>query len=186
MTFQAISDFYWKLLYLFIHFPLCTTHIHTILCAPPTITMMAVWHNQSPTTLKASSLVCGMVFHHAYTDALHFYFWRTSEVPQSSLTITHMVTHGEHSGRQRPGKSSDQRCKAEHRGCHRTLSPPWFANQMSPRPVLCQGGREGGINLLRATENGEKRFSFRPQPHGILCTEPICPLWDQTWDVSMW
>lgn len=52
-----------------------------------------------------------------------------------------MVTHSQQPARQRPGKRSDQRCKAEHQGCSRTLSPRWFANQMSPHSVLREGGR---------------------------------------------
>lgn len=125
--------------------------------------------------LKASSLVCGMVF--TIHQCFAFLFLENLKDAQSSLTITHMVTHSTQPGRQRPGKSSPE-MQGWAPGSARPSPLPDLQTKSAPRPVLPEGE---WINLLSAT--GKRRKGFVPPLRGPLYwahlppSEIRCRMW---------
>lgn len=124
-----------------------------------------------------------------YSPCIHqcfaFLFCRTPEIPQGSLTRSgtaagtpHHHTHGHPQGG-RGQERAHQRCNAEHRGCPKTLSPPWFANQMLTTPCAPGGRADKPAQCYR--EGGRK--GSVPPPRGPLYWGP---LWNQMQEVSMW
>lgn len=103
--------------------------------------------------------------------------------PQGCPKQPHHHTHGhpQHTAREAEARKELTRDAGLSTGLSKTLSPPWFANQIGTTPCA-PGGRVNKPALCYREK--EKRFS--PTPAGSSVLSPSAPLWNQMQDVSKW